>query len=163
MSEKVRDGPEDMELPEEELFETVRIVLKNGGPKIMDDDAKVERKDRSVQRSNLFHPDTLTEHTWENLNVQKALTPELEMYAEMLKVAVNDCLKHLFAQDSKTYANYRDAERWIFDDSTDSITDFCIICDNLKLEPSYVRRCYLCLKERFSFASAKKVNRRRDS
>lgn len=76
------------------------------------------------------------------------LQPELRLMSAVLEDAVSSFQKHVSARDRKGIKSFREAEDWFLDDRNDEIFSFVSICDQLAINPKYLRQGLLRWKQK---------------
>jgi RNA polymerase primary sigma factor len=76
------------------------------------------------------------------------LQPELSLMSAVLEDAVSSFQKHLSARDRKGRRILIEIEDWILDDRNDEIFSFVSICEQLGINPKYLRQGLLRWKQK---------------
>jgi hypothetical protein len=94
-----------------------------------------------------FEPDILSRHYFESLNKRTLLDPEKKLMLAVLEDAIN-CFQHnLMAQSASGKRLFEEAEQWILEKDVHWLFSFESICNNLNINPAYVRRGLLQWKQ----------------
>jgi hypothetical protein len=97
---------------------------------------------------SLFEPDTLVSAQYfENLR-SKTIEPEKRLMLAILEDAVNYFQANVTAQSGSRKKLFRETEDWIMTQDDDWIFSFVSVCENLRLNPEYVRQGLLRWKEK---------------
>jgi hypothetical protein len=97
---------------------------------------------------SLFEPDTLVSAQYfENLR-SKTIEPEKRLMLAILEDAVNCFQANVMAQSGSRKKLFRETEDWIVTQDDDWIFSFVSVCENLRLNPEYVRQGLLRWKEK---------------
>jgi RNA polymerase primary sigma factor len=84
----------------------------------------------------------------ETLQNRFELQPELRLMSAVLEDAVSSFQKHVSARDRKGIKRFREAEDWFLDDRNDEIFSFVSICEQLGINPKYLRQGLLRWKQK---------------
>ncbi len=76
------------------------------------------------------------------------LQPELTLMSAVLEDAVSSFQKHMSARDKRGIKRFRETEDWFLDDRNDEIFSFVSICEQLGINPKYLRQGLLRWKQR---------------
>lgn len=76
------------------------------------------------------------------------LQPELRLMSAILEDAVTCFQKHVSARDQKGIKRFRESEDWFLDDRNDEIFSFVSICEQLGINPKYLRQGLLRWKRK---------------
>ena len=99
-------------------------------------------------RSVLFQSDTLLADQYHALfRRTNHLEPEKRLMMAILEDAISCFQKYLLAKDKKGKELFREAEEWIMEEDPDWLFSFDNVCENLELDPDYLRRGLLHWKE----------------
>lgn len=89
---------------------------------------------------SLFQPDIVAPYEYVDSLRRKALwQPEKELMFAVLEDAVGCFQNYLFARDKKGKQFFLDAETWINGDEGESILSFDNVCEELDLDPEFLR------------------------
>jgi len=89
---------------------------------------------------SLFQPDTVAPHEYFDTICRKALwQPEKELMYAILEDAVGCFQKYLFARDKKGKRLFLNAETWINGEEGTSVLSFDNVCEELDLDPEFLR------------------------
>lgn len=76
------------------------------------------------------------------------LHPELSLMSAVLEDAVSSFQKHVSARDQRGRRIFRETENWILDDRNDEIFSFVSICEQVGINPKYLRQGMLRWKQK---------------
>ncbi|NIO09936.1 MAG: hypothetical protein GTO40_18800 [Deltaproteobacteria bacterium] len=89
----------------------------------------------------LFQPDTLlpTQY-YETLRNKAAMLPEKRLMLAVLEEAIGCFKKSIFGRSRRQATLFRNADTWILGENDDWLFSFDSICENLGIEPAYLRK-----------------------
>jgi hypothetical protein len=109
--------------------------------------------------ASLFQPDTtLAEQYFDNLRRKTALEPEKRLMLAILEDAIDSFQDNLLAQTRKAKMRFDEAQEWILERDRDWVFSFESICEELGLDPRYLRQGLLRWKQQQLIKHAKADN-----
>jgi hypothetical protein len=112
--------------------------------------AKSDEAAFSIQENiaSLFQPDTtLAEQYFDNLRRRTVLQPEKRLMLAILEDAIDTFQENVLAESGKAKIRFDQAEEWILERDQDWIFAFESICEELGLDPRYLRQGLLRWKQ----------------
>jgi hypothetical protein len=94
-----------------------------------------------------IEPDILVSAEYARVYGKRMFGPEQQLMVSVLKEAVADFQRLIFARDKKGARRFANAESWILSDDSDWVFSFDNCCSVLGIEPNYLRKGLLAWRE----------------
>ncbi len=103
----------------------------------------------SLQANFLFRPDTILRFQYFQMHGKNSrIEAEKKLMLAVLDDAIAIYQKYFFAHDEKGKELFCEAEEWIMEEQNDWFFSFTSICEQLEMDPDYLRRGLLHWSEK---------------
>ena len=89
--------------------------------------------------ATLFEPDTLASHRYQKVFESRQISPEKRLILAILDDAVQSFIATVKPRNPKELRDFEEAQMWIMEADSDWIFSFDSICNQLGLDPDYLR------------------------